>query len=381
MQALFSQSDDTIRVISYNKINLCDKDNMKSVQIGVSLGKVTKQDQLYGYDFQALFDTNAVRFHTALYFNTLSQYFYEESSDNYDVNFDNSKGLVIGYGFTYSLNNPVYGDRPLFAFQGDYIGDCPDTTLVKLDYIEFTEEFSREINGYKAAKLISYIEPVDGNFLKFEAQNDSLIFDSLETNTINIRLSKSKQELLKNFRMTIDKPAGNFKIDTIALLEENFEIISKYETDNSFVYDLKLKEDINESVIAEVRISTKENADDNGLLNIRGDILDDCSCISNLINAHVSLESKKKKDVSVKENNSAKTKVYFMPDNNKIRIESENLRIKQINLYNSIGEKLNEYHFSGQSEMIIQTGNITGGMYVCQIITDNNKIVNKFLLK
>ena len=381
MQVLLSQSDDTIRVISYNKINLCEKDDMESVQIGVSLGEVTKQDQLYGYDFQASFDTNAVKFHTALYFNTLSQYFYEENSEYYGINFDNTKGIAVGWGVTLSVNEPVYGDKPLLAFQGDYIGDCPDTTLVELDYLEFTDEFQREINGYKAAKVVSYMEPVEGNFLMFESMNDSLSFDSLESNSIKIRLSKSKQELLKKFKMIIDKPAGNFEIDTIELAKENFEVLSSNVTDNSFIYELKLNGDISDTLLAEMQVSTKDNADDTSSLTVRGDILDDCSCISKVINADVNLKSTKKNEVSVIENYSEKTKVYFISDNKEIRIESEDLRIKKINLYNSIGVKMNEFDFSGQSEITIQAGDITGGMYVCQIITDNNKIVNKFLLK
>jgi hypothetical protein len=133
-RAFKAQNDINLKIENSEQINLCGADRDKRVIITLYIGKILQSDSLFGFNGQLNYNPEKIQFHTALPINTLAEFFEYNRADF------NQKGKIIFTASQWMSNIPISGDRPLFAFLGNYIGTCPDTSWVNLDFIEFTDE-------------------------------------------------------------------------------------------------------------------------------------------------------------------------------------------------------------------------------------------------
>jgi hypothetical protein len=78
---------------------------------------------------------------------------------------------------------------------------------------------------------------------------------------------------------------------------------------------------------------------------------------------------------------SPKANYYPNPSNNELNISFIENQIAQINIINPIGQTLLEFYPStNQNQMLINTSNLTDGLYLLQII-DKNKVSNTYKIE
>jgi len=128
-------------VYSQRQIDVCGDASSKQVVAVIGLGIVKTKDSLFGCNFQLTYNHDKIKFSSALYLNTLSEFF-----EFQQVGFTED-GKIIGAVTTFG-NIPVAGDLPLIAFLGKYLDNCPDTSLITIDYLEFTDEYKKVISKY-----------------------------------------------------------------------------------------------------------------------------------------------------------------------------------------------------------------------------------------
>ena len=285
-------SENLAKIVVNKKINLCDSNSGKFIFV-VNIGMIEPIDSLFGFDIDIKYDPNKVRILSYLKSNTLSEKF-EQSSFSFAADTNH----IRGYATTFNFNAPPsYGDSILIGFYAEWIGDrnCEDSSLFKLEDINFTEEFKKEYqytNEYVRTSLdiknpINVLKTtfdVDSIGLKenqqlfsFNCKIDFFASESLkkvkitftDTDTIKIRdivsdCSECKISLENNvvkFILPYDKSELNmqliaehtltdslidfaFGIDSIEVLDCN--CIGKYEYDKFKIYKHILPKSINE---------------------------------------------------------------------------------------------------------------------------------------
>lgn len=101
----------------------------------VNISAVQPRDSLMGFNLAIRYNPEKLVFHTMLVSGTLAEGMEQRS-------FSVLYGEIRAYAFT--LTHLISGAKPLVAFLGDYRQECPDTTTVQLQYVEFNEEFERQ---------------------------------------------------------------------------------------------------------------------------------------------------------------------------------------------------------------------------------------------
>jgi hypothetical protein len=376
---------DTVLLYSSYKIDLCDYESEDNpyqgrVQLVLDLWSVSVLDSLFGYDFELKYDNETIALNTPLFLNTLTEYMEERA-----ISFMQDTGLAIGYGLSMSIYNPVVGSRPLVAMRGDYIGECPDTTEVKLNYIEFTDEFTRNINGYRNAKVISYIDYSEDRYFNFVpsknwSDGDRIDIDSVGYDVFALDVNTIPEHNVNDFEVTIKKPTGNFYIDTIWVVSEKVVINSREETDDTIVMNFTAFDNLLDEELFMVYVRNYENQDAEEKIMVDVEILDNCSCVSNVQGIEIPLKSN-----FVDENTSVTDAKYGIIHNYNqsteiLTVESENNVFTEVNVYNIQGQLLETMDVNS-SFLSLTTGKMTNGLYVYQLITANNKVKNIFIIK
>lgn len=376
---MLNASNDTVYVKSSYNVDLCDKASVDNpykdrVQIMLDLGQVTPSDSLFGYDFELRYDTNNVALNAGLYFNTLTEYMEERG-----ISFFADSGMALGYGLTFSINNPVYGNRKLVAMRGDYVGSCPDTTEIYLKYIEFTEEFTRKIVGYKPARIISYIEYSDDRYF-YIAANDTINIDSVGSSYVDFKVQTIEEHDVNEFNVNIDKPHNNFVIDSIRVLSDNVTLADMNEDDDKITVRFIAHNNLMDDNLIRVFMSTKENIDDIEEISVKVDLLDNCSCVTNVRGCFVELYSNYVQDTtSVRDHDFID--YYYDNFNETLNINTRDHGIKTVIVYNLLGQMIETKNFNYQNSLLITTDALPSGTYVYQIIAENNRINNILIVK
>lgn len=378
---LISQSNDTVYVKSSYNVDLCDvKDGSNpyegAIQLMIDLGKVDKADSLFGYDFELKYNPDLIKLTAPLYFNTLTEYM-----DEKNISFIQDSGSALGYGLSMSIYNPVFGNRKLVAMRGDYLGNCPDTTFVDLNYIEFTEEFSRNIKGYKSAKIISYIDYSDERYFN-TISSKNVEIDSIGYEDFELDISTIAEHDVSEFIVIIDKPQGNFRIDSIQILSDKVVLNNKKVKESTIELNFTAFDNLDDETLLRAFVYSNENKDDNEKIDIKIELLDNCSCITNINGNEISLKSNFKDVNSSVNDEFSELKWYYDSINGNINVNTTDyLKIRQVNIYNNMGQIIDRISYNYKKIVTIYTDDLSNGMYVFQIILDNNEVNNIFIIK
>jgi hypothetical protein len=372
------KAKDTAKIVSKRIVDVCGQ-RRDQVILVIDLGKILKSDSLFGCNFQLSYDSTKLRFHSALYLNTLAEFF-----EFKQVGFVRS-GKIIGVVATLGMQ-PTAGDRPLVGFLGDYLGSCSDSVKITIDYLEFTDEFKKEyvyLDSYVVGKVADKPE----RYFKLTTDRDSTIIDSLATESI------FKIKVKQGIDFDIDSLGikfymGNFdnfyvksveSADTDLLKIENLEI-----TDDSVNISFFVNGKLNNREIAIVNIAEKKKGEEVAEILISPEAINnDCSCFSRKISGNHYVKSLRKKDdttTAIDDNDVYEgLRDYYLEYNNEWIIESKRAQFR-VRVYNIIGNLVvDKQCYFGISR--ISLDRFSNGVYYGVIQYSDNKIKRKILIK
>ena len=372
------KAKDTAHVVSKRIVDVCGK-KRDQVVIVIDLGKIVKSDSLFGCNFQLSYDSTKLRFHSALYLNTLAEFF-----EFKQVGFVRS-GKIIGVVATMGMQ-PTAGYRPLVGFLGDFLGSCPDSVEIKIDYLEFTDEFKKEYvysSGYVTAKVLDKSD----RYFKVISDKDTTIIDSLKTkDSFKIKAVQGIDSTINHLELELSmKNFKNYYVENVESADTNLLVIDNLNiTDEKVNISFFVKGKLNNKEIAIVNIGEKKKGEEVAEILINPVAIDnDCSCFSSKIPGLHYIKSLKKKDdtttVVEGENVYEDVRDYYSVLNNEWIIESQKTHLL-VSIYNVTGNLMAKRQcYFGISR--ISLDGFSNGVYYGVIQCSENKIKRKILIK
>ncbi len=356
-----------------NTIDVCGDKSKKQIIITVDLGYIAFADSLFAFNFELNYNQNKIKLHSALYLNTLSEFF-----DFKEVGFD--KGLVKG---TLAVNfsaPQVAGNKPLIAFLGDYLLDCPDTTFVNVSYFEFTDEFQKEITGYKSALVEGTVVSKPDRILK-TAFDRNLInnFDEDSLQKLKIRYSYGGKNKIKNLVLNIETDKEDlFEIKDVRSLTEKIVVDTLIRESGKLIVRSQVLDSINSLDAFEIDILEKMKRTDTAKLSIKTNIVDSCSCIVQILDTNAVLTSYKKEDTLNVIDFEPQKRNDIKIVQNELDIENAEGQIKNISVYSVQGQLVMKQESDGSSRQKLKLDLLNNGFYI--VIIDLNKEYKKLIL-
>lgn len=369
---LKAQKEINVIIEQNKKVNLC-KYRGDEIILTIDVGEITPNDRFFGYELGLSYDNTKVKFDKFLPNGTMTEFFDIDKRGMNVITEGNVSTLDV-YAVTFSINNSISGDRPLVAFGGKFIGDCNDSALINIDWIEFTDEFTPTISG------------IENHFIEVDALTDSTLF--IQADILDL-IDTLKYQQSKNYLLSIDKN-NSFLINEFILsfeVGEGFEIgnvnvttdkIETYlieKTTNKIEYLIKNSsfEDIENILSLEItNISTEKFH--HAKANMKLEILDSCSCITSFDDTHDLIGAyDEPTNVSDYQNFSIKHLDRV------IQLSSQNNKLKIIEIFNLLGQKIIQYH-SYEQFIEIDLSELKSGIYFLYITNDKTNKIEKLIL-
>jgi hypothetical protein len=374
---LMASDGDTAFLRNTRKIDVCD-DAKKSVIITLDIGEISRSDSLYGYNFRVDFDSEKIDFHTFLDLNTLSEKFQYKGA-----NFFNSEGYMEGYAVNLT-GGPVSGDKPLFGLFGNFIGDCPETTSVTINYLDFTDEFNKSYTVYMDAEVIATVEDKADRFLSVEFDNDTIqsFNDDLETEALLLMQSNPGLRLeYAEIELSV-RNTDLFEVNNVESASENV-ILSDIEYENGIVkFRAFTIEDILDETALIASIKQLEKSDEIAEIYCTINRVNECSCITRLHNDQAILKGiPKDTSTSVFDTSDDDLKCYYDISNDNFVIDSDSENILNYEIYDINGHLLVHKSNINAKKEIIEATFFSAGCYIIRSEFLSRKQYIKILVK
>lgn len=368
-----SKSPVNVKLTSHFNVSYCQTATPKDeVLVTIGLGDIKRTDSLYGFNFAVIYDRSKLYFNNKITVNTLSEF-----AEFSDVSFGLEKNKLFGAALS---NTPLFGNKELIGFYGQYVGDmCNDSALVQVEYIEFTDEFQKNI-----AKLDTiWIKPkrAELNYKIYtNFTNEEHVYDSNNTNMIPVNVDfvnvkyldyvgfkvRSENELFKLNYTNLNK---DFIFSNIVRKEDSFELI--LQNLNSTNTDGNVK-------LFDIVIENENTATDtNSKIFIEPLQLSDCNCFDFTKVTSDSIRIKYIKDntnTSV-HSNDENLKLFYNEGN--LSLNTENTLANHMQLFNSVGEIIIDENLINNS--LNKNIKLSNGVYFALIWT-NKQIISKKIL-
>lgn len=357
---IFSQ--ETAKVIAKRTINLCKNDNNRFT-IGINIGEVQTTDSLFGFDIELKYDPTKIRFINALTGNTLSEIFEEKNfSYGYEEN------LVKGYATTMKFNIiPPSGSKDLIAFFAEWIGDmyCPDSSLIEINRLEFTDEFQKKVTEYVPAYVYTVNEPDKTDKLIFSFDKSNYIIPSgVSELKIYVDVTKPMSSKINTFKVLLNN-SKVIKLREVKSLD-NHSIINEYD-ENHFTFDFTYS-NTNTNLELTYDYLLKDTISSYSYLINKIEYAE-CNCIYDYVASGI-LISKDSVFASVQEEYA----INYNCSNNTFTISDD--RIKEIKFVDILGRNLGSYNVT--TPLIINLDNISTNVIFAIIKANNNYEIKKF---
>lgn len=332
-----------VKVINDQTVDLCGTQFEKEVRFYIYLGNINPNDSLLGYNLKINYDPTVIRMNSFLKYNTLTSFF-----DFSDYRIVQNEGYIeCSAGQVSNFFTPVFGDKALVAFAGTFIGNCKNSTIVSVEYIEFTEEFQCKLDTVKP-----YINTLIDAVVQNKPDRKITILSNTDTTlTVKDSITEIKYNLTAKLSNKIDSIKFNYSIDSKnleyvglrvspdSLFEiSSLDIISK----NNISFVLSRKTNI-ELYKLDVFIKVKSIVDSSYECKTKFNIknVNECACVTVLDSSLNYIKSiKNKVDLDVKEIPDVK---YFNIIENKI-VLNENCIGYNVEIIDYLGKVLfNEY--------------------------------------
>lgn len=359
---------------SYYDVTYCNGVNLSNeVLVTISLGNIKYSDSLYGYNFSVKYDRSKLYFHNQITTNTITEF-----ADYAKTGFGIEPGKIIGAAMN---NTPLYGNKDLIGFYGEYIGEmCNDSALVEIEYIEFTDEFQKEVTKLDTI----WIKPIKANInykINTSVGDNLLRYDTNKTNIIPINVDLENVKVLDKLAYNISLTSDNFNVSVI---NQNEDFLFDIENNKNNNYDVILTNKINYKEVPEsshlfdLKIDKMINiTDTNTILYINPIKLNNCLCYDSqkVTNDSIKIEYIKS-DINSVDKDDYHQLISFI--NNNLSIYSDNSYINSIKLFNSVGmvvfdENINSNQYSKNLQL-------TNGVYFIVVTINEHLIMKKILV-
>jgi len=357
-------------------VHLCELENDRKFFISLSIGKVLSTDDLFGYSLYINFDPSVVRMTGGLKLNTLSEYLSEFSTKVYGGTLE-----IHAVDFI----NQTYGDKPLIAFQGEYISDCAGTFTIEIEALEPVDDYKHEVDVSNAQiDVYAVIEENDDKFFATTIDSDSLImpadeysssfmitadaFDLAKIDKAKFVISLSDQEFPEFF--VIDK-----------IVEKNNVRVTEYlSSDQSCTITANITDDFDENDIFEVFVSKSDSINATAKLSVESAVKSECSCVTAIFDDSIIIRSVKDtttNDVESFVENEINS--YYSSGEDVFVIDLKGLKSKRIEIFNMLGYIIKNTNSEILSDEIrVDASCISNGVYfgrISLIDGDEKKIV------
>lgn len=337
-----------------NTPDYCGDDLHKNFELYLNLGDIVKSDSLYGYNFQISYDTNKIELNQFLTSSTLSENCpYKGGQDI------RSQGIFRGNAadFDYLL----IGDKPLFAISGRILSSCIDSTMIKLDYIEFTDEFSKDSIELPEMKL--YIKKIDN---ETRYLNIGFIQDTIKSNEDSLVIVSA--DLNNELKLTdpICIIEGNIQLikkETISTVNNSVSIKEIQENQDSMIIMLSA-EKIYSGDLLTFEMNDNSKTEDSLKISIK---TQDCECFTRISGDIIRYKYVKEPDTASIVNEEKATCLNIV--NNKLVLRNVG-NIKDIKIYNIYGAVKKEISNQYQNDIEISFDEIENGVYGVSLIYD-----------
>lgn len=357
---------------SVKKIDQCENENEREVLVILTIGKITRADSLFGYNFEIKYDPSKIKFQYVSTIGTLSEFFEIKQ-------FTVLEADSAIYGVAGNLNpflSPVEGDLPLLAIMGLWKGQCGDTTDVKLSYLEYTEEFKKENDEFKNARLWSEIADKLDRIFVANFKGDKINFDKNDTKDVLLSLISNNNKS-KKVKMGLKISSESFKITNVSSLSDNVKVNTDYYENNAIVVAEATKGYFDDTL----KITLENNSTigkTEGQLVINEIYSDECDCIRYYATNTLSIISDiPDTTTSVKEmydHLNASYDEFF----DCFKIETNDNYMKDIKIYDLSGKIIMTKQTENKS-IRIETDKISRGLYILEIDSNNKKIIKSLI--
>lgn len=372
------KAGDTVDVVlsQVGSIDVCGEKSDKDIIILISVGRILQTDSLFGFNFEIKYDSVKFKFHSPVYLNTLAEFF-----DIKDVNFG-KKGLVRGYASVGLLGSQISGNRPLIGIYGDYIDNCPDSSEISLNYIEFTDEFKKVIRSYVPTVIQAIEVDKPNRFLSAGFELDSVT--NLEKDT----LLELKINIIPGTQLKLDTAEFEIRYDNSGMisledikLSNGLVLISSENIDNGHI-KLKVRFNNITNQYFGLVLKNKENKNDSCRIYVNPLSTNYCSCVKRLNGDSIIIRSKEKIDTStvVWENKIGEgtRKIYYDEKSESFQFSFDENINGDLNLFDICGSLIYNERIYWSNKISIDGKYLNKGIYLA-IIKSNLKI-NKIIL-
>lgn len=364
----------SVKLNSYYSIDACA--SAKEVLITLDIGEIAKTDSLFGFNFGLKFDSSKVKFTSLITQNTLSEFF---DTKGFSVYPEDS----VFSGYAANLNvalPPASGKLPMVAILGEWKTDCPDSTNIWIEYIEFTEEFKKHVLVGDALTIASKVKDKAERKLTLSFEKDSVNMINKDSDECLLKINTIDKAKLKEFKIDLINGVNNIINCTAENDEANgFEIVKSEQFGDTLRLNFNSVLDRN---YGEVKLKFAKQLQDTANYAIKAIAygVNDCACITRFESDSISVLSNKKPDdtTSVVEDKTAKV-VYDNSTSNLI-LESE-YGIGRISLYDVNGNETIKYYENLRKAAIISLARIPNGVYAMRAELGSGKIIKKILIK
>jgi hypothetical protein len=376
---LSSQETKPVILTNHDIIDYCSGEDSKKCVISLSVGNVEKSDSLLSFQALIRIDTTKLKLMSALYTNTLSEFF---GNDYRGVN-SLGAGYITLYGMALGMT-PVWGNRPLIAFQAKYIGDCPDTSNVvfyneyKGDFdIEISEDFKNKIPKQNVHLIID-ARVVDKSDREVKAilNIDSVGFlkkDSTEY-LVKVKLNTNNLTGISNISFLLNSSNKEqfeiIDIDSLSNgLSSKFKIEEITKSDSGYLIKTIINDNINDDVWG-FKIKKLANKTDTGRIELKIVDINKCACVSRTKGSRTFIKSIKDTTGTnlVEDEGPGELKVYYNWKEEFIVVNSSRSDLKAIRLCNLNGSLIKSKSSDlPESYIRIEKEDLLNGYYIANI--------------
>lgn len=360
----------------YGLVDACKNLQGREVLVMISIGNVQKKDSLFGFDFEIKYDPGKIRFTNYITMNTLAEFLQIKDM------FIRSEDSVVS-GFATNLNPflpPVEGDRPLAGVYGQFLSECPDSSEISINSLEFTEEFKNKVNSFSGLKIYSKILDKPDRLISAEFNIDSLKFnkDSIAFVELNTIANSNSRIQTLQFEFDIEK-YQIYKIVEAESLTDSIEIVDKEFTESKFRVNILNKNSKLPERLLKLKVERKHHDSLACLIKLSNIKVDDCACISQFkTDSLTAIDLYRDTNVNVIDDK-AEIDIRFETYSNRIVLRSNEKIIDNLKIYDLMGriiieESINNSYYEKNIEALL------GGTYIV-VVEQNGKRKNKILIK
>ncbi len=369
----------TLKVHS-GDVHLCELENDREFIISLSIGKVLSTDDLFGYSLYINFDPSVVRMTGGLKLNTLSEHLGEFSSKIYGGTLE-----IHAVDFIHK----TYGDKPLIAFQGEYISDCAGTFTIEVEALEPVDDYKHDVDVSNAQiDVYAVIEENDEKFFATTIESDSLIFQADEFSS-SFMITADAFDLAKidkaEFVISLsDQEFPDFFVIDKIVEKNNVRVTEYLSSDQSCTITANITEEFDNNEIFEVFVSKSDSINATAKLSIESAVKSECSCVTAIFDDSIELRAYKDTttDVAVESLVENEINSYYSSGEDVFVINLSGLKSNKIEIFSMLGYIIKNTNSEILSDEIrIDASCISNGVYFGRISLLNGDVKKIVLIK